>query len=219
METNYWQLGTWRRVPVSMHWTVLIAFAWLYLFFFDLLATAIASVAFFALLVAHELGHVVVLRRRKIAVASVELFGIHGRTSHAWASATDEIRIAWGGVGAQMVVLVLALGTGYALEPVTIPIVWTIAGPILFVLTKLNIFLMLIALLPIGPFDGHAAWAVIPRLRKAIRGQRAPNAAVQFPERDLPPDKLREFEESSTKAAAELLEKLGRKGQDRKEDA
>jgi hypothetical protein len=42
---------------------------------------------------------------------------------------------------------------------------------------------------------------------------------VQFPERDLPPDKLREFEESSTKAAAELLEKLGRKGQDRKEDA
>jgi len=219
METNYWQLGTWRRVPVSMHWTVLIAFAWLYLFFFDLLATAIASVAFFALLVAHELGHVVVLRRRKIAVASVELFGIHGRTSHAWASAADEIRIAWGGVGAQMVVLLSALGIGYLLEPVTIPIVWIIAGPILFVLTKLNIFLMLIALLPIGPFDGHAAWAVIPRLRKAIRGRRAPRAAAQFPERDLPPEKLREFEESSTKAAAELLEKLGKKASGPKEDA
>jgi len=27
MEQNYWQLGTWRRIPVSMHWTVLIAVA------------------------------------------------------------------------------------------------------------------------------------------------------------------------------------------------
>ena len=118
-----------------------------------------------------------------------------------------------------MVVLLVALVIGYALEPVTIPIVWVIAGPILFVFTKLNIFLMLIALLPIGPFDGHSAWAVIPRLRNAIRRRRAPRAAAQFPERDLPPEKLRELEESSTKAAAELLEKLGRKGQDRKEDA
>lgn len=219
METNYWQLGTWWRVPVSMHWTVLIAFAWLYLFFYDLLATAIASAAFFALLVAHELGHVVVLRRRKIAVASIELFGIHGRTSHAWASATDEIRIAWGGVGAQMVVLLVALGVGFAVESVAAPVVWVVAVPILFVFTKLNIFLMLIALLPIGPFDGHSAWAVLPRLRKAIRGRRAPRAAAQFPERELPPEKLRELEESSTKAAAELLEKLGKKGSGPKEDA
>ena len=118
-----------------------------------------------------------------------------------------------------MVVLLVALGIGYALAPLESPIVWLVAGPILFVFTKLNIFLMLIALLPIGPFDGHSAWAVIPRLRKAIRRQRAPRAATQFPERDLPPEKLREFEESSTKAAAELLEKLGKKAQGPKEEA
>lgn len=220
MEQTHWQLGTWRRVPVSMHWTVLIAFAWLYLFFFDLLATAIASVAFFALLVVHELGHVAVLRRRKIPVESIELFGIHGRTSHAWASAKDEILIAWGGVAAQIVVLLVALAIGYALELWANPIVWIVAGPILFVFTKLNIFLMLIALLPIGPFDGHAAWAAIPRLRKAVQRRRqGPNPAAQFPERELPPEKRRELEESSTRAAAELLAKLGKKAEDRKEDA
>lgn len=220
MEQTHWQLGTWRRVPVSMHWTVLIAFAWLYLFFFDLLATAIASVAFFALLVVHELGHVAVLRRRKIPVESIELFGIHGRTSHGWASAKDEILIAWGGVTAQIVVLLVALAVGYALELWANPIVWIVAGPILFVFTKLNIFLMLIALLPIGPFDGHTAWAAIPRLRKAVRRRRqGPNPAAQFPERELPPEKRRELEESSTKAAAELLAKLGKKAEDRKEDA
>jgi len=219
MEQNYWQLGTWRRVPVSMHWTVLIAFAWLYLFFWDLFATAIASAAFFALLVAHELGHVAVLRRRKIAVESIELFGIHGRTSHGWASATDEILIAWGGVGAQVVLFLLALAAGYALEPWGGPIAWAVAGPILFVLTKLNIFLMVVVLLPIGPFDGHAAWAVVPWLRRKIRRRRAPRETDLFPEDKLSPERRRELEESSTKAAAELMTKLGKKAEDRREDA
>ena len=219
MEQSYWQLGTWRRIPVSMHWTVLIAFAWLYLFFWDLFATAMASAAFFVLLVAHEFGHVAVLRRRKIPVESIELFGIHGRTSHGWASASDGILIAWGGVAAQVLVLLVALAIGYALELLPSPMVWVVAGPILFVFTKLNIFLMVVALLPIGPFDGHDAWAVIPWLRKTIRRRRrAAKEAQMFPERNLPPERRRELEESSTKAAADLMEKLGKKAHDRKED-
>jgi Zn-dependent protease len=212
MEHSYWQLGTWRRIPVSMHWTVLLSFAWLYLWFWDLFATAMASVAFFALLVAHECGHAAVLRRRKIPVESIELFGIHGRTSHAWVSASDAILIAWSGVAAQVLVLLAALAIGYALEPLASPIVWLVAGPMLFVFTKLNIFLMVVALLPIGPFDGYAAWAVIPWLRqKGRRRRRAAREAEFFPERNLPAERLRELEESSTKAAAELIEKLGRK--------
>src|SRR5437868_7280002 len=37
---DHWQLGNWLGIPVRMHWTVLIAFVWLYLIFSDLLATA-----------------------------------------------------------------------------------------------------------------------------------------------------------------------------------
>ncbi|HSV48003.1 MAG TPA: hypothetical protein VLJ58_19585 [Ramlibacter sp.] len=216
MEQNYWRLGTWCRVPVSMHWTVLIAFAWLYLFFWDLVAAAIASVAFFALLIAHEFGHAAVLRRRNIPVEGIELNGIHGKTSHGWASASDEMFVAWGGVGAQLAVLLVALAVGYALDGRAHSVVSLIVGPMLFVWTKLNVFLMVVALLPIGPFDGHAAWAVIPWLRKTIRKRRqAARDAKLFPEKALSPEKRRELEESSTKAAAELMEKFSKKPVDR----
>lgn len=220
MEQNHWQLGRWRGVPVTMHWTVLIAAVWLYIFFWDLLATAIASAAFLALLVAHEFGHVAVLRQRKIAVEGIELNGIHGRTSHAWATAGHEILVAWGGVGVQFLVMVLALAAGSLLGPQTPPIVSLVAGPMLFVFTKLNILLMVVALLPLGPFDGHAAWKAIPWLRKRLRQRRAQARELKlFPERGLSPEKRREVEASSSQAAAALMEKLAMKSPDRKEDA
>ena len=212
MEQNYWQLGRWLRIPVAMHWTVLIAVVWLYLFFWDLLATAIASLAYFALLVAHEFGHVAVLRWRKIAVENIELNGLHGRTSHGWASPGNDILVAWGGVSAQLLVLLLAWAAGASLDTRTLPAAALIAGPLLFVFIKLNVVLMIVALLPLGPFDGHAAWAAIPWLRKRLRRRRQrANVVELFPEKMLSPKKRRQVEESSTKAAADLLDKVSKK--------
>ncbi len=220
MEQNYWQLGRWGRIPVSMHWTVLITFAWLYLLLWNLLATAIASAAFFALLVIHEMGHVAVLRRRKIPVESITLYGIHGTTAHGYASPADEILVAWGGVAAQVVLLALAVAASYALDLSASPLVAMIALPILFVFTKLNLFVMVVALLPIGPFDGRGAWAAIPWIRNAMRRRkRAAQELEMFPEKRLSADKRRELEESSAKAAADLLQKFAKKTDDRKEDA
>ncbi len=217
---DYWQLGTWRRVPVSMHWTVLIVFPWLYLFLSDLLATAIASVAYVALLVVHELGHVAVLWRKKIPVQEMRFNGIHGDTAHGYASPGVDIVVAWGGVMAQLVVLLLALAAGYFVDFSTHPIASAIAGPALLVFIKLNIFLMIVALLPLGPFDGHRAWAVFGWLRAAGRKRRkAARERELFPEKALSPERRRELEESSSEAAQELIGKLARKAQDRKEDA
>ena len=220
MEQNYWQLGTWGRIPVSMHWTVLLIFVWLYLYFWDVLATAIASAAFFFLLVAHEFGHVVALRRRKIGVESIALYGIHGKTAYGYASQKDEILIAWAGVAAQLAILVLALVVRYSLDLASHPIVLAIARPILVVFINLNIVLMIVALLPIGPFDGRAAWSAIPYLRGAARRSAKKREEVRmFPEKGLSPEKRRELEESSSKAAADLLGKFSRKTDGRKEDA
>lgn len=220
MEQNYWQLGRWAGVPVSMHWTVLIAFAWLYLIFWDMLATAIAAVAFFALLVAHEFGHVAVLRLRKIAVESIELNGLHGRTAHGWAGEADDILVAWGGVAAQLVVLLLALAAMFLVPLPSLPGLALIVGPLLFVFIKLNIFLMVVALLPLGPFDGHRAWAVIPWLRKKLRKRREVTSNVKhFPEKSLTPEKRRQLEAQSSQAASELMAKLSKKARDNKEDA
>jgi Zn-dependent protease len=216
---NHWPLGRWRGIPVAMHWTVLLAFVWLYLFFWDLAATAIASVAYVSLLIAHEYGHVAVLRWRKIGVESIELNGLHGNTSHEWTSAADGILVAWGGVAAQLVILLLAVVAGYALGSPASAVVSFITGPILFVYIKLNLVLMILALLPIGPFDGHNAWAAIPWIRRTIRRRRqAAKELKLFPEKGLSPEMRRELEESSTKVAAELIEKFSRKSADRKND-
>jgi Zn-dependent protease len=211
MDENYWQLGVWRRIPVAMHWSVLLSCVWLYLFFWDLLATAIASVAFFALLLAHEFGHVAMLRRKKIAIESIELYGIHGKTSYGWASDTDEILIAWAGVGAQMMVMLAAIGLSYASLLVDSPLLLSLAQPVWFVFIKLNVLLMIVALLPIGPFDGHQAWRVTPWLKKSLRQRKhSKQRAKVLPGEKLSPEKRRELEAKSSKVTAELLEKLGK---------
>lgn len=227
MERNYWQLGRWRRIPVAMHWTVLMSFAWLYLVFWDLLATAIASAAFFVLLVAHEFGHVVLLRRKKIAVLGIRLYGIHGETEHGYASRPQAMLVAWGGVAAQLAVLALALALMYAMRGVAIPLLSLIAGPVLFVFTKINIFMMVIALLPIGPFDGHDAWAAIPYLRGLLRRRRKEKEAHKkkmreqalFPEDTLTPERLQELEASSAQTAAEVMARLAKRAEKREDNS
>jgi Zn-dependent protease len=214
MRKDSWDLGTWGRIPVSMHWTVLLAFAWLYLFTWSLLATAIASAAFFVLLVAHEYGHVFVLRRRRIAVTGITLYGIHGETRYNEYAAKpgDVVAVAWGGVAAQALILAVAALVRFTVDFSSMPLAAVIAGPVLMVFTTLNVFLMIIALLPIGPFDGHAAWQAIPRMRKAVR--RKP-AARPLPPREveagLSAEQQQELDDSASKETADLIARLTRK--------
>lgn len=220
MDKNFWQLGTWRGVPVALHWTVLFVFVWLYFFFRDFLATVIASVAFFGLLVVHELGHAAMLRWKKIEVERITFFGLHGSTEYSWASAANEILIAWGGVAAQLVLLLVALAVSFVPGISSTPIVATIAVPVLFVFIQVNIFMMVVALLPIGPFDGRRAWAVIPRTRDKMRQRRKAALALKAdPVKGLSKEKRRELEDASAREAAELIEKLSRNTRSRNEDA
>jgi Zn-dependent protease len=220
MEQNYWQLGTWGRIPVAMHWTVLFVLVWLYFIFWSVPLALIAFVAYFALLVAHEFGHVVALRRRKIPVESISLYALHGRTSYGYASQGYGIAVAWSGVAAQLAILVLALALRYALDLREYPLAATVASTILSVFIFGNLFLMAVALLPIGPFDGGAAWAAIPYARAAMRRRKQRRREIEmYPEKGLSPEKRRALEESSSKAAGDLLEKFSKKTDGRKEDA
>lgn len=214
MRQDYWQLGTWRRIPVSMHWTVLLNFAWLYIIFQDLLATLIGAATLFLVMMAHEYGHVVVMRRRRIKATAISLFGLHGETSYNeyTAKAGDATAIAWGGVLAQLVVLALALAANTFVPFHEIPFALLVWAPMYFVFTKFNVLLMIIALLPIGPFDGHDAWRILPRRRKARRtaAKRAFPPPPE-PETELTPEEQKALDESSQQAAADLLSRLSRK--------
>ncbi|HEY2629972.1 MAG TPA: hypothetical protein VGI57_12645, partial [Usitatibacter sp.] len=174
MQQTHWSLGTWgkARIPVSMHWSVLVACAWLFVLLRDLVSAAIASVAFVILMLIHEFGHVVFHRWRKIPVATIELSGIHGTTTHGWLSSADETFVAWGGVAAQLVVLVVAWLLLSFVNIPAIPLVGRIIEPVLYVFVNVNIFLIVVALLPIGPFDGHAAWGFISQARARGRQRR-----------------------------------------------
>jgi Zn-dependent protease len=205
---NYWNLGRWGRIPVSMHWTVLIALVWLLLFFGDLLQTLIAGVAFFALLVIHEFGHVAVLRWKKLPVESITLYGLHGEVSHGYPRTRgDDIAIAWGGIGAQLLVLIVSVLVWPLVERSTGPFTVGVLAPIYIVFTRLNIFVMILALLPIGPFDGRRAWQVIPWARQKLRQTRGGSDKVV----NLTPEKRRDLERRSEKAAQDIIRQLGKK--------
>ena len=222
MRQDHWQLGTWGRIPVSMHWTVLLNFAWLYIIFMDVLATLIGAAALFLVMMAHEFGHVAMLRRRGLKVAAISLVGLHGETSYNEYNARpgDAIAVAWGGVAAQVAVFVLALAANSFIPFHEIPLSLLVWGPMYFVFTKFNIFLIIIALLPIGPFDGHDAWRVIPRMRKALRRRPAKRAPPPPPEPEpvLTREEQRALDESSERAAAELISRLSRKSDAPKQD-
>jgi len=95
----------------------------------------------------------------------------------------------------------------------SVPLLSYISYPVYFMFVNFNIFLMIVALLPIGPFDGHAAWQVIPRVRARLK-RRKPKARPALPPEPvvtLTPEEQREADELSEKEAASLMARLTRK--------
>ena len=90
------------------------------------------------------------------------------------AEAGDVVAVAWAGVGAQLVLMLLALADHELIPWRSIPLGAMLDTVMFVVLVKLNIFLMIVALLPIGPFDGHAAWQVIRRTRARMKSKAKP---------------------------------------------
>ena len=200
---NHWELGRWSGIPVSLHWTVLLIFPWLYAFTGSFMFALIGSLAYVVVLIVHEFGHVAVARWRGHYVESIDLQGLHGRTalgSHA--SHRDEIAIAWGGVGAQAIVLAATLVFAPMLDRVGNYWVAMVAGPVILMFTKWNIFLMVAALLPIGPMDGHKAWAVIPLIRQRLRKKR------KVTPKKLTAEQEAELEKKSKVIAADIIKKI-----------
>lgn len=213
MERDHLKLGTLGGVPTDLHWTILLNFVWLYIWLGDLLATTIASITLLALFAAHELGHIALLRWRKVEVESVTLHGLHGRTAHEYTSHLDAGIGAWGGVLAQSLILVLALVGQDLIPSTTAASTWIILGPIFLVLIKINFCLILVALLPIGPFDGHKAWRGVPYIVKAMRRKIS-----QPKERPLSTEQLQALEERSRVEAADLLARISKKADSTRKD-
>jgi hypothetical protein len=204
---NYWHLGRWFGVPVSMHWTVLLAFPWLWLWTQSVVMALIGLGAYVLLLIVHELGHTMMARWRGLGVHDITLNGLHGETSHDYPrNERDDILIAWSGVGAQAIVLLLALAVTPLLRAGGSAWIGYFSAPVLMVFTLWNMFLMIVALLPIGPMDGHRAWRLIPYLRKSAARRGGGGKVVK-----LDAARRRKLEQNSEQIATDILNKLNKK--------
>jgi len=208
-----WQLGQWRGIPISLHWTVFIGIPWFLWQTRSLADTAIAFVAFFFLLLAHELGHAAVALRRQVEVHKIQLFFLHGNCSHDVPDyELDDVLIAWGGVAVQLVVLVVALGADMLLALAS-PFARVVASPLLRVFIGTNIFIMVFNLLPIASFDGAKAWRILHILAEWAKDTswahkwRRRSAARKTA-------RTKKLEAESERIAADIIDKLKKRKSD-----
>jgi Zn-dependent protease len=167
---GYLRIGRFAGVPVRLHVTT--PFGVWALGGFTYAPGAWAALA--GLFVAHEVGHAVLVRRAGLTIDAIEVHGFGGECRWSGqASPETRARIAWGGVLAQIVVLLVAA--------CVTPLVGTgpLRAQILDTLTVTNLLLAGLNLIPIAPLDGAEAWKVVRYLvardggrRGATRGRR-----------------------------------------------
>jgi Zn-dependent protease len=174
LKDGYLRIGSWRGAPLRVHWSMPVgAF---------LLGRAefvpVFWAAFFLIVLWHELGHAVMVRRFRHRVVSLDVTGIGGLCR--WAgSATPYERslIAWGGVAAQGLLLVVAAGVRLLLGPPT-SVLW---AEIESAAIQWNLTLIVLNLLPVAPFDGKEAWAFFRLWLERRRGQRVLDQILRKP--------------------------------------
>lgn len=168
-DRGYWEAFKIQGIPVRVHWTTPLGA----LVFGGLTFSPAFWGSFFLLVLVHELGHALFVRWRRHRVLSIEVTGFGGRCRWSGA-ASDRDRgiIAWGGVAAQGLLLVVTALVVAALGYPDSIAGRQIASAFLFT----NGLLMAVNLLPVEPLDGAEAWRWVreewQRLRS--RGRRPP---------------------------------------------
>lgn len=209
MQSGYWLVGKWWRIPVSIHWTLLLWLPWYLLQDKNLVWAVLTLLAFTALLCAHEMGHAAIARSRRVKVYAIKLYLLHGQCEHQHPYyEADDVFIAWGGVLAQLVVLILAIAAKHLIIWLA-PSTYYLLAPLFSVFINANIVIAAINLIPIAPLDGHKAWRAIPLFRARL----SPNFNVLYQKfcNAIDFKKRKAMKLKSKTTATELLNRLTKK--------
>ncbi len=162
---GYLRVGTLGGAPVRIHLTTPLGLIVISGFS---LAPA-AWLGYFLLILVHELGHALVVLRSGGRVLRVDVLPFGGECEYdRIVSPIKNSLVAWGGVGAQALVLALATVV-LKVFPAPPHSAWReLTG----VLLSGNLILILVNLLPIPPLDGARAWALFPHLVRRFRFRR-----------------------------------------------
>ncbi|MEP7127201.1 MAG: M50 family metallopeptidase, partial [Byssovorax sp.] len=145
-----------RGVPLRVHWTTPLGA----ILFTGFSINPLVWIGYFLVVLVHELGHATAVWSYGHEVVGIEVNGLGGRCE--WAghpTAKEDAVIAAGGVAAQALLFVATL----ILLALTGPLPWFLEG-IVHVFVTVNVWILLVNLLPIPPLDGSRAWTLIPIL-------------------------------------------------------
>jgi Zn-dependent protease len=153
------RLGTYAGIPVRAHWSMGIVAVWFgVLLSVDLgiVGGIIATMAFFASILAHEFGHAMVARRYGVRTMSIDLWALGGvaRLDRESPTPRADGLIAVAGPAVSLLIGVTTLAASIALQ-----------SNVLFWIGFVNGFLALFNMLPGAPLDGG-------RVLRAIRWAR-----------------------------------------------
>jgi len=145
-------------VPIRFHWSALLMFGSL-LVAAGLLGAGLALVAcgVFTVTLVHELGHAFVARRLGYEVLEIRLFPLLGQCRYRQPySDYEDAVIAWGGIAAQLLLLLPATATLALMGNSRFGSI----NVLLIVFTYFNAVIVLLNLIPARGMDGAKAWRV-----------------------------------------------------------
>jgi Zn-dependent protease len=160
-------LGRFRGAPIQLHWSAVLGM----LFFSGGAFAPGRFLGFLLLVLVHELGHAVLVRRHRLRVLAITLHGLGGECRHEAAhTELAEAEIAWGGVLAQL----LPLGLGLLAQQLELLPATRFTAELLSTLVRGNLVMMVLNLIPMPPLDGHRAWRyfALRRRARALRSSR-----------------------------------------------
>lgn len=161
MQNGYLKIAALRGAPIRLHWTTPLGA----LLFSGFRYAPGAWAGFVAIVLAHEIGHALLALRHRVRVLGIDVHALGGQCRLAdGATRRERIVIAWGGVLAQALVLVLAVLVlrPAASTPFTMELAETLVGT--------NLWLIALNLVPVAPLDGALAWQLF------FSGEGAPSS-------------------------------------------
>ena len=166
---GYLTLGRWRGAPVRVHWSAPVG-----AFFFGQLRFVPGFwLAFVGLILAHELGHALMVGLSGARVRAIDVTGLGGECRYDGnVTPLRRALIAWGGVLAQLAVLIVVGALVLVFGAPQSVFLGEMAQACMFY----NLALMGLNLLPVAPLDGHEAWKLFPLLRARWKAPRVPRS-------------------------------------------
>ncbi len=162
---GYLNLGRLGGAPVRVHWSAPVGAV----FFGQFQFVPGFWLAFVGLILAHEVGHALMVIRSGARVRGIDVMGLGGECRFDGnVTPIQRALIAWGGVLAQLVVMVVA----WALLLVFGSPESLFLADVAQACTFYNLTLMALNLLPFGPLDGREAWKLLPLLRARWNASR-----------------------------------------------